>query len=148
MTTSDNEWQPVVQRVVQRVTTNENEWQTVVISANFPFFRKREKHITKHPKKNSLNFELFRIKISTEELLFWSRYFSTGSTFSEKLHLEKDNFSEKYYSALPTFLKEATFYGSWLFRRATFYNILFQKSYYFMATIPFHSYISYLSVFN
>ena len=57
MTTSDNEWQPVVQRVVQRVTTNENEWQTVVILANFPFFRKREKHITKHPKKNSLSFE-------------------------------------------------------------------------------------------
>ena len=33
--------------------------------------------------------ELFRIKISTEELLFPSRYFCTASTFSEKLHFRK-----------------------------------------------------------
>ena len=33
--------------------------------------------------------ELFRIKISTVELLFWSRYFCTASTFSEELHFGK-----------------------------------------------------------
>ena len=32
---------------------------------------------------------LFKIKISTEELLFPSRYFCTGLTFSEKLHFGK-----------------------------------------------------------
>ena len=32
---------------------------------------------------------LFKIKISTEELLFRSRYFCTGLTFSEKLHFGK-----------------------------------------------------------
>ena len=33
--------------------------------------------------------ELLRIKIFTEELLFQSRYFSTASTFSGKLHFGK-----------------------------------------------------------
>ena len=33
--------------------------------------------------------ELFRIKISTAELLFPSRYFCTALTFSEKLHFRK-----------------------------------------------------------
>ena len=33
--------------------------------------------------------EWFRIKISTAELLFPSRYFCTASTFSEKLHFGK-----------------------------------------------------------
>ena len=57
MTTSDIEWQ----RVVQRVTTNDNEWQQVVqrvtISANFSFFQIREEPTTKHPTENSLNIE-------------------------------------------------------------------------------------------
>ena len=52
-TSSDNEWQ----RVVQRVTTNDNEWQRVTISANFSFFQIREEATTKHPKENSLNIE-------------------------------------------------------------------------------------------
>ena len=39
--------------------------------------------------------ELFRIKVSTDELLFQSRYFCIASTFSEKLHFGKVNFSEK-----------------------------------------------------
>ena len=38
---------------------------------------------------NFLVGELFRIKISTEELLLPSRYFCTASTFSEKLHFRK-----------------------------------------------------------
>ena len=38
--------------------------------------------------------KLFRIKISKKELLFQSRYFCTASTFSEKLHFGKTDFSE------------------------------------------------------
>ena len=46
---------------LQRVTTNDNEWQQVVqrvtISANFSFFQIREEPTTKHPTENSLNIE-------------------------------------------------------------------------------------------
>ena len=49
-------------------------------------------------------FSLFRIKISKKELLFQSRY----STQYQKI-LEKANFSEKQYSALPTFSGELFF---------------------------------------
>ena len=45
-TTSDSEWQ----RVVQGVTTNDNEWP-------FLFFQVREEPTTKHPKENSLKIE-------------------------------------------------------------------------------------------
>ena len=57
MTTSDNEWQRVVQRVITSGSTNDNEWQQVTISANFSFFQIREEATTKHPKENSLNIE-------------------------------------------------------------------------------------------
>ena len=53
MTTSDNEWQ----QVVQRMTTSDNEWQRVTISGNFPFFQIREEPTTKHPKENSWNIK-------------------------------------------------------------------------------------------
>ena len=70
-TSSDNQWQRVVQWVKtndnerQQMTNNgttsgatsENEWQRVTISANFSFFQIREKPTTKHPKENSLNLE-------------------------------------------------------------------------------------------
>ena len=66
-TSSDNEWQRVVQRVtthdnewqrvVQRMTTSDNEWQRVTISANFSFFQLRQEPTNKHPKENSLNIE-------------------------------------------------------------------------------------------
>ena len=98
--------------------------------------------------------KLFRIKIPTEELLFPSRYFCTASTFSEKLQFGKSNiphyilFLESYLFRAATFLKDTTFYGSSVFRRATFYDIHFQKSYNFTATLPFHSYTSYLLVSN
>ena len=73
MTTSDNKWQRVVQRVItsgtandnewQRVTTNgnewqrmttsgttsDNDWQRVTILAKFSFFQVREEPTTKHP---------------------------------------------------------------------------------------------------
>ena len=79
MTTSDNEWQRVVQRVTtngatsdnewQRVTTSDNEWQRLVqwVTTNdnewsfrlifLFFFQIKEKLTTKHPKENSLNLE-------------------------------------------------------------------------------------------
>ena len=64
MTTSDNEWQRVVQEVAQRVTTSynewqrittsDNEWQLVVISSNFLFFRIREETTNKRSNENPL----------------------------------------------------------------------------------------------
>ena len=56
-TTSDNEWQRVVQRVTTSGETNDNEWQRGTILANFSFFQIREDATTKHPKENSLNIE-------------------------------------------------------------------------------------------
>ena len=56
--------------------------------------------------------EMFRIKISIPELLFRNRYFCTASTFLKKKKsyiLKKADFSEKQYSALPTFSGELTF---------------------------------------
>ena len=99
--------------------------------------------------------ELFKIKISKKELLFQSRYFYTASTFSEKLHLgkklifQKSNiphyllFLESCHFRAAAFSKDATFSEELLF-----YNILFQKSYYFTVTIPLHSYTCYLFVSN
>ena len=103
--------------------------------------------------------ELFRIKIPTEELLFPSRYFCTASMFSEKVHFgkkltfQKSNiphylFLESDLFRAATFSKDTTFYGSSVFGRATFYDILFQKSYNFTATLLLHNYTSYLLVSN
>ena len=77
--------------------------------------------------------KLFGIEISTEGLLIWSSYFSTGSTFSEELRFEKANFPEKailpityffwrttFLEWLLTFSKDVTFYSSYLFKRVTF----------------------------
>ena len=52
--------------------------------------------------------ELFRIKISTEELPFAIRYFAPTSIFPESYILEKVDFLEKH-SAFPTFPKELPF---------------------------------------
>ena len=53
VTTNENEWQ----QVVQRLKTNDNEGQRVAISANSSFFRIREESTTKHPKENPLNLK-------------------------------------------------------------------------------------------
>ena len=54
--------------------------------------------------------DLLRITISTEELLFPRRYFSAQQQLFQKSYiLEKVNFSEKQYSALPTFSGELPF---------------------------------------
>ena len=55
MGTNNNKRQRVVQRMVQLVSRSDNEWQPVIISANSPFFRIRERPSTKHPKANFLN---------------------------------------------------------------------------------------------
>ena len=77
-----------------------------------------------------LAVELFRIKISTEELLFRSRYLYTASTFSEKLHFGKKlifrkrniphyPLPENYLLRTAIFSKDVIFYRSYLFRRTT-----------------------------
>ena len=72
--------------------------------------------------------------------------------------LEKADFLEKQYSALPASFWRAVFLEWLLFQKAVpstaatfseellFNNILFQKRYYFTATLPFHSYTSYLFI--
>ena len=90
---------------------------------------------------NFLVEELFRIKISTEELVFWNRYFCTASTFSEELQ-----YSIPYYQLLlesclfrrAAFSKEATFYSNYFFRKAIFLQHTFTESYYFIATFPIY----------
>ena len=104
--------------------------------------------------------KLFRIQISAAKLLFRSRYFRTASTFSEQLHFRMKLIFQK--NKIPYYL---LFLEGYLFRTATFqntlpciaatlseellfHNILFQRSYYLTATLPFHRYTSYLSVSN
>ena len=103
--------------------------------------------------------ELFRIKVSKKELPFQSSYFCRASAFSEKLHFRKTDFSENqfrinYFFWRAVFLEQLLFQKTLPSTAATFseellfYNILFQKSYYFTATVPFYSYTSYLFVSN
>ena len=104
--------------------------------------------------------ELFTIKISTEELLFRSRYFCTASFISEELHFGEKRIFQKSNTPHYLLFLESCLLEELLFQKtlpsiaATFseeplyYNILFQKSYYFTATVPFHIYASYLFVSN
>ena len=55
MATNNNKRQRVVKQMVQLVSSSDNEWQPVIILANFPFFRIRERPSTKHPKASFLN---------------------------------------------------------------------------------------------
>ena len=85
MTTSDKEWQ----RVVQQVATNDNEWPFRLI---FLFFQIREEPTTKHPKENSINLEddlwrrpiKLRAETSTQE----------ETSNSKKQELQKQLFAE------------------------------------------------------
>ena len=95
-------------------------------------------------------------KLSTEELLFKSRYFCTSSTFLGKLHLEKADNTETQYSYFfwkaaflerPLFQKTLPFIAFTFPEDLLFYKILFQRSY-FTATLLFHSYNTYLFVSN
>ena len=102
--------------------------------------------------------DLFRTKISTEALLFQIRYFCTASTISEELHFGKKRIFQKRNIPHYSLFWRATFLERLIFQKTLssmavkfseelfFYNILFQKSYHFTATLSFHSYTSYLSV--
>ena len=63
--------------------------------------------------------------------------------FQKSEILEKATFSEKQYSVLPTFSGELPSIAATFSEELLFYNIPFQKSYYFTATLFFHSYTSY-----
>ena len=104
--------------------------------------------------------ELFRIKTSKKELLSQSSYFCAAWTFSEELHFGKSWFFRKAISRITYFFWRAAFSERLLFQKTLpsiaatfseellFYNVLFQKSYYFTTMVPFHSYTSYLFVNN
>ena len=94
--------------------------------------------------------EITQNKVFTEELLCRNSTSAQHQLF-QKSYFEKANFSEKKYSAFSIFLesylfratifsKGTTVYNSYLFRRATSHKILFQKSFFFTATLPLHSY--------
>ena len=98
--------------------------------------------------------ELFWIKISTEKLLFRSRYSCTESTFSEELHLGKKLIFQKRHIPHNLLFWRATIL-EWLVFQITspsvvavfseellFDNVFFQKSYYFTVMLLFHSYTS------
>ena len=99
--------------------------------------------------------EFFRIQLSSEEVLFQSRYFCTASTFSEEPHFGKCQFFRKAVFCVTCSFWKSTFSQRLLFQKklpsieTTFLQELhFQNSYYFRATIPFHSHTSYISVSN
>ena len=101
---------------------------------------------------------LFGTAFFLEELL--TRYFCTVSTLSEKLHFGKNQvfrraiFHITYFFWRAAILQRLLIQKTLPFIAATFseellfYNIFFQKSYYFTAAVSFHSYTSYLFVSN
>ena len=75
---------------------------------------------------------IFRTKIATEELLFWSRSFCTTTTFSEDLHFGKKwIFRENNIPHYPIFPEIC-----YLLRRAPFPQYIFSEE------VLFHSYTS------
>ena len=105
-----------------------------------------------------LEEDLFRMKISTEELLFQSRCFCTAWTFLEEQHFGKSLFFRKTLFRITYSFWGATFLERLLFQKTLFstavslseellfYNIIFQRSYYFTAMLPFYNYTSYFPV--
>ena len=76
-------------------------------------------------------------KRSKEHTLFQSRYFCTSSLLEKSYILENANNSEKQYSQLPTFSKDAAFYRIYLLRRIAFLEHTFSEK------LIFHSYASF-----
>ena len=116
---------------------------------------------------------MLRIKISTEELVFRTRYFCAASTFQnssfsakllphkrhffkaatflEKLIFQKSNIPNHlnflkscFFKAL-TFSKDLTFHSINFSEELLIYNMLFQKRYYCIDTLPFHRFTSSVS---
>ena len=104
--------------------------------------------------------ELFRIKISkkratfSKQVLLHSINLFRKAILWKKLIFQKINFRITYFFWRAVFLEQLLFQKTLPSIAATFseellfYNILFQKSYYFTATVPFHSYTTYLLVSN
>ena len=81
---------------------------------------------------------LFKIKISTEELLFPSRYFCTGLTFSEKLHFGKQLIFQKskivhYLLSLESYLSRAASFSKDLY--LLLWQLNLQKSFFLQHTV-------------
>ena len=100
----------------------------------------------------------FRVTYSTQQLLSWSSYFFRAAAFLrssffrtiiffeadtsaqhacfQKSYIsEKANFSEKQYSALPTFSGKLRFWSSYFFKRGyLLWQLSFQKSYFLRHT--------------
>ena len=104
--------------------------------------------------------QFLRIGNSLRQLLFGTAFFFRRSYFFKARHQpEKTDFSENQFPRYLLFL-ESGLLEQLLFQKTLpsiaasfsneilFYNILFQKSYYFTATVPFHSYTSHLFVSN
>ena len=78
--------------------------------------------------------EQFRIKASTEELLFQSRYFSIASTFSRKLLFGKSQYFRKAYSVL-LFLESYLFRVAMFSKDVAFYSIIFRRAVFLQHTV-------------
>ena len=103
--------------------------------------------------------ELFRKKDIYRRTTFSKLFlhiinFFRKATFWKKLLIQKSNalyyllFLESCLFRAAAFSKDATFYSITFSGDLLFYKILFRKSYYFTATLPFHSYTTYLFVSN
>ena len=68
--------------------------------------------------------------------------------FQKSEILEKATFSENKYSVLPTFSAKLRSIAATFSEELLFYNMPFQKSFYFTAALFFQSCISHLSVIN
>ena len=103
-----------------------------------------------------LTKKLFRIKISTQELLLEAGISAQHQVFQKSYTLENsESFRKKIFHATHVFWKANFFKRRYLLyqlasfsKELLFYNILFQKSNYFTATLPFQSYTCYFSVSN
>ena len=80
-----------------------------------------------------LGVEMFRIKISTEELLFRNQVLLHSINFFQRVAFwKKANFSEKQYSTLSTFSGELSFQSGYFFKkRYLLFQLPSQKSYFF-----------------
>ena len=164
-TTRDNEW--------QRVIKNDKEWQQLKsLNSGHLWVLKNLSVIKRYP---LLGGSLTKIVIfGTKHFVHYSRHdcylgcpavgefhciyrraplieagTSAQHQLFQKSHIfEKPTFPESYLFRVANFSKDFTFYSSNLFRRAIFHSILFQKSCYFIATFPLHSYSYYLSASN
>ena len=104
--------------------------------------------------------ELLRIKISkkratfSKQVLLHSINLLRKATFWKKLIFQKINFRIIYFFWRAVFLEQLLLQKTLRSIVATFpeellfYNTIFEKSYYFTTTVPFHSYTSYLFVSN